>query len=287
MSDIAPSLRTPSEIVDYVAHGAVDKAALPLPRLGLMAVLGGVYIALGGLLALVVAGGMIGLSSSDPGLVKLVFGAVFPLGFIAVVLTGVDLFTSNCATQTVAAWRREIGWGDLARVWGVSYAGNFVGAMLAALCFGWLTGILVPGEPWTAYLMKLAHGKLSHPFWMTFMKGVLANLLVCLAAWQGYSARDTLGRMAAIWLPVMAFVALGLEHSIANMFFIPAAMLAGLDVSWGQFIWANLVPATLGNIVGGAVVFGLAYAVLYPAKQAAGATRPASVPLAHTARPVQ
>ncbi|WP_148715979.1 formate/nitrite transporter family protein [Chitinolyticbacter meiyuanensis] len=287
MSDSASNLRSPAEIVDYVAHGAVDKAALPLPRLGLMAVLGGIYIALGGLLALVVAGGMTGLASSDPGLVKLVFGAVFPLGFIAVVLTGVDLFTSNCATQTVAAWRREIGGADMARVLGVSYAGNFVGALLAALCFGWLTGILVPGEPWTAYLLKLAQGKLSHPFWMTFMKGVLANLLVCLAAWQGYSARDTLGRMVAIWLPVMAFVALGLEHSIANMFFIPAAMLAGLDVSWGQFIWANLVPATLGNLVGGAVVFGLAYAVLYPAKQPAGNARTASAPMADPASAVQ
>jgi formate/nitrite transporter FocA (FNT family) len=95
------------------------------------------------------------------------------------------------------------------------------------------------------------------------MKGVLANMLVCLAAWQGYSAKDTLGRMVGIWAPVMTFVALGMEHSIANLFFIPAAMMAGLHATVGEFVVNNLIPATLGNIVGGAVFIGLPYAWLY------------------------
>jgi formate/nitrite transporter FocA (FNT family) len=98
---------------------------------------------------------------------------------------------------------------------------------------------------------------------VSFMRGVLANLLVCIATWQGYSAKDTLGRMVGIWLPVMGFVALGMEHSIANMFFIPAAMLAGFDVTWSHFFIANLVPVTLGNLVGGAIFVGLPYVWLY------------------------
>ncbi|WP_028449185.1 formate/nitrite transporter family protein [Chitinibacter tainanensis] len=257
------NMLAPSGIVDYVEHSALDKVALPQARLWVMAIIGGMFISLGGLLALVVAGGSPGLAASNPGLQKFVFGAVFPMGFIAVVLTGVDLFTSNCATQMVPLQRARIDLATVARVWSVSYLGNFVGALLTAWAFAYMTGIFKPGEPATNFLLNVAHHKLENPFITTFFKGMLANILVCVAAWQAYSAKDTLGRMMAIWLPVMAFVALGMEHSIANMFFIPAAMLMGLDASFGDFLLHNLLPATLGNIVGGALVIGLPYAWIY------------------------
>ncbi|WP_228028045.1 formate/nitrite transporter family protein [Chitinibacter fontanus] len=257
------NMLAPAGIVDYVEHSALDKVALPINRLLVMAIIGGMFISLGGLLALVIAGGSPGLQASNPGLLKFVFGAVFPLGFIAVVLTGVDLFTSNCATQMVPLQRRKISAGTVARVWLLSYGGNFIGALFTAWAFAYMTGLFKPNEPATLYLLNVAHHKLENPFVTTFFKGMLANILVCVAAWQAYSAKDTLGRMFAIWLPVMAFVALGMEHSIANMFFIPAAMLAGLDASWGDFLLHNLLPATLGNIVGGALVIGLPYAWLY------------------------
>ncbi|SMC28279.1 formate/nitrite transporter [Andreprevotia lacus DSM 23236] len=263
-----PQLLTPPALVDYIDDTARAKAGLSAPRLVVMAFLGGVYIAVGALLALVIAGGAGTLAAQNPGLAKLLFGAVFPVGFIAVVLTGADLFTSNCATQMVPWFRRRIAGREVLRVWALSYAGNLLGALFTAYCFAHLTGLLDASQPAAVFVQKLAAHKLDQPFMVVFMKGVLANMLVCIAAWQGYSAKDTLGRMAGIWLPVMAFVALGMEHSIANLFFVPAAMLAGLDVTTGDFIIHNLIPATLGNIVGGAIMVGLPYAWLYSAPAA-------------------
>ncbi|GAA5786080.1 hypothetical protein GCM10007860_24670 [Chitiniphilus shinanonensis] len=254
---------TPSYLVNYINDAARHKAELRPPRLLVMSGLGGIYIALGGLLALVVAGGATGLLANNPGLDKLLFGAAFPVGFIAVVLTGADLFTSNCAMQMVPWFRRQIRLGEVVRVWCLSYLGNLIGALIAAWAFAYLTGMLDPGQPWTPYLLNLAEHKVHQPFMVVFLKGILANMLVCLAAWQGYSAKDTLGRMVGIWVPVMTFVALGMEHSIANLFFVPAAMLAGLDVSVSEFVFQNLIPATLGNVVGGALLVGLPYAWLY------------------------
>lgn len=254
---------SPSYLVDYINDSAVSKAVLHPPRLLIMALLGGIYISLGGLLALVVAGGATRLLAENPGLDKLLFGALFPVGFIAVVLTGADLFTSNCATQMVPLFRRQVRLAGVLKVWGVSYLGNLVGALFAAWAFAYMTGLLSMQQPWTPFVFKLAEHKLDAPFLVVFIKGVLANMLVCLAAWQGYSAKDTLGRMVGIWAPVMTFVALGMEHSIANLFFIPAAMLAGLHVTAGEFVVNNLIPATLGNIVGGALFIGLPYAWLY------------------------
>jgi formate/nitrite transporter len=262
-------MNSPQQIVDYADHAAHDKAALSSSRLFVMAMLGGALIGLGGLLALVVTGGATDLLAHNPGLAKLLFGALFPLGFIAVVLTGADLFTSNCATQVVSLWRKNLQPAAVLRVWGTSYLGNFVGACLAAWAFTHMTELFPAGQPCTQYLLSVAEHKLANPFMVSFMRGVLANFLVCIATWQAYSAKDTIGKMIGIWFPVMAFVALGMEHSIANMFFIPAAMLAGLDVTWSQFFTANLLPVTLGNLVGGALFVGLPYAWLY-SKPASG-----------------
>ncbi|MBM3116702.1 formate/nitrite transporter family protein [Jeongeupia naejangsanensis] len=257
------TLRSPAEIVGYIAHAGAEKARLHPGRLTGIAVLGGMFIGIGTILAVIVAGGCTGLAASNPGLVKFIFGALFPLGFIAVTLTGADLFTSNCALGASAVLRGELGVGEMLRFWGISYIGNFIGAVGAAYFLVYLTHLINPGDPATQYLVGIAEGKTSHPFMMTFMKGVLANVLVCVATMQGYSAKDTFGRVLGIWFPVMAFVTLGMEHSIANMFIIPAAMLGGADISWGQFIVSNLIPATLGNIVGGALVIGLPYTLIY------------------------
>ncbi len=254
---------TPAEVVDYAESSSLASAAMDAPRFVTRAVLGGAFLGVGGLLATVVAGGAVGLGESDPGLQKLLFGAVFPLGFIAVVLTGADLFTSNCATFLVSWYRRSISAGAVLRTWVLSYAGNFAGSLAAAALLGIATGIYVSGADATTFLHEVAAGKLNHTLAETFARGIGANLLVCIAAWQAYSAQDTVGKMAGIWLPVMGFVALGMEHSIANMFFIPAAIFSGFDASWAEFLLANLLPATLGNIVGGGVFIGLAYAWIY------------------------
>jgi formate/nitrite transporter len=144
----------------------------------------------------------------------------------------------------------------------VAFLANVVGAVgLAAL--GWAGGLLSADQEWTPYLLSLAEGKVSHSWGEVFAKGMLANMLVCVAAWQAYSSRSSSGKILGIWFPVMAFVALGTEHSIANLFFIPAAMFSGADITVAQFLTANLVPSTLGNWVGGALIIGLPYAWLY------------------------
>jgi formate/nitrite transporter len=255
---------TPAEVVDYAEQSSLASASMDARRFGLRAVLGGALLGVGGLLATVVAGGAVGLGETNPGLQKLLFGAVFPLGFIAVVLTGADLFTSNCATFIVSLYRGSItSWAAL-RTLTLSFTGNFVGSLLAAAVLGVATGIYVAGADATDYLHQVAGTKLDHTLLETFARGIGANFLVCIAAWQAYSAKDTISKMAGIWFPVMAFVALGMEHSIANMFFIPAALMTGLDATWMDFLVANLVPATLGNIVGGGLFVGMAYAWIYP-----------------------
>ena len=254
--------RSPQATVEAIDDAAVAKSALPNAHLFVMSVLGGVFIAVGALLAIVVAGGATGLQEANPGLVRLILGAVFPVGFIAVVLTGAGLFTSDCATQMVPWYRRRVSTSAMGRLLAVAYLGNVVGAIGLAIAAR-AGGILGPEQVWTPYLLSLAEGKVTHGWIEVLTKGVLANMLVCVAAWQAYSSRSTEGKILGIWFPVMAFVALGTEHSIANLFFIPAAMLSGAPITAAEFVTANLTPATLGNWIGGALVIGLPYAWLY------------------------
>jgi formate/nitrite transporter len=118
-------------------------------------------------------------------------------------------------------------------------------------------------DPWRAYLHSLALAKVNQDFWKVFVKGIGANWLVCLGTWMGYAAKDIIGKTVGIWVPVMLFVTLGYEHSIANMFFIPAAIYSGAPILWSDFMMQNLIPATLGNIVGGAGLVGMVYWYLY------------------------
>jgi formate/nitrite transporter len=254
--------RSPAATVDTIDDAAVSKSALPNTKLFVMSVLGGMFIAVGALLAIVVAGGSTELVANNPGLARLVMGVVFPVGFIAVMLTGAGLFTSDCATQMVPWYRRRVSGSAMLKVLFVAYLANIVGAVGLAF-LGWSSGILGPDQPWTPYLLALADGKVSHSWVEVFSKGILANMLVCVAAWQAYSSRSTTGKILGIWFPVMAFVALGTEHSIANLFFVPAAMLSGADITVAEFVTANLIPATLGNWVGGALLIGLPFAWLY------------------------
>lgn len=254
--------RSPAGTVDVIDEAAVAKSSLPRSRLAVMSILGGMLIAVGALLAVVVAGSATGLQATNPGLVRLVMGAVFPVGLFAVMLTGAGLFTSDCATQMVPWYRRRVTGRAMLAVLVVAFLANAVGAVgLAAL--GWAGGLLNADQEWTPYLLSLAEGKVSHSWVEVFAKGMLANMLVCVAAWQAYSSRSSSGKILGIWFPVMAFVALGTEHSIANLFFIPAAMFSGADITIAQFLTANLVPSTLGNWVGGALIIGLPYAWLY------------------------
>lgn len=256
------SYNIPSEIAVLFADASAAKARTPFVKFVLLAILGGIFIALGGLLTIVVAGGMPVAGALNPGLVKFMAGALFPVGLIMVSVAGADLFTSDCAGMTLSTMQKKTVLRDLLKVWVLAYAFNFIGTQLVAYFMAHQTGI-ISGAPYNDYLMTLANGKLSHSWGTVFLKGIGANALVCLGTWMGYAGKDIVSKALGIWIPVMIFVTLGYEHSIANMFFIPAAMYNGADISWMQFITDNLIPATLGNVVGGAVFVGLVYGYVY------------------------
>lgn len=253
---------SPQEIASIFSASGIYKSKLPFVKFALIALLGGAFIAFGGLLTVVVAGGMPGVAAANPGLVKFMAGALFPIGLIMVSVTGADLFTSDCTAFTLPLLQKEIKAKNFIRLLVISYSFNFVGAQLIAFLLSAHVGFF-DQNPWQGYLHSLAMNKVNQDFWEIFVKGIGANWLVCLGMWMGFAAKDIIGRCIGIWIPVMLFVTLGYEHSIANMFFIPAAIYSGADISWCEFLVQNLLLATLGNFVGGAGLVGGIYWYLY------------------------
>ena len=255
-------LLSPKEIVDYASKSAIEKGSYGTTKTLILSFLAGAYIAMGGLLSVLFGYGFPGAAAENPALVKMLMGAAFPIGLILVVLAGGELFTGNCAYFIPNTMSGRQPWKTALKNWGLVWSGNFTGALFVAVFLVYIPHIF-HYEPWHSAIFKVAELKTSNTFVVTFFKGVGANWLVCLAMWLGMSAKDTMGKIAGIWWPVMTFVAIGYEHCIANMFFIPMAMLEGADISVYDLMIKNLIPATLGNIVGGAIFVGGFYWFVY------------------------
>jgi len=256
------SFKSPSETLRAVDGVGCAKANLSWDRLLILGFMAGAYIAFGSVLAIVVGGGVPGIKADNPGLQKFIFGGVFPVGLLLVVIAGAELFTGNTACCIPAVLSGRTPWASCARNWILSYVGNLLGALFVAYFLTYLTG-LVAKEPWLSTTQGIAAAKVSQRFGALFLKGVGCNWLVCLAVWLAVASDNIIGKIWGIWFPIMAFVALGFEHSIANMFFIPLGIFYGAEVTWAQFFIDNLIPVTLGNIVGGAIFVGAAYWYLY------------------------
>jgi formate/nitrite transporter len=256
------SVNTPRQLVEIAGKIAVDKSKLTFDKTLVLSFLAGAYIALGGLLSLLIGGGIPGIAAENPGISRFLYGAAFPVGLMLVVLAGAELFTGNNAYFIPAAMNRKVSWWAVLKNWGVVYAGNFVGALFVVYFLTHLTGV-VSKEPWIDSITQIAIAKTSNPFYVTFLKGIGANWLVCLAVWLGMSAKQTSGKILGLWWPVMAFVAFGFEHSVANMFFLPLAIFEGAPITWGMFVFDNMIAATLGNIVGGGFFVGGLYWYVY------------------------
>jgi formate transporter len=274
----------PPEMAKRAEEIGVRKAGLELPHLFTLAVLAGAFIALGGVLATTA---LAGAGTAPWGAVRVLAGVVFSLGLILVVVGGAELFTGN--NLVVMAWAGgRVRTAALLRNWLVVFAGNFVGATATALAVS-LAGTHRGGDgAFGIAAFAVAHAKLQPGFVQAVVLGVLGNALVCLAVWLTYSARTTADRILAIVPPISAFVAAGFEHSIANMYFVPYAIfVAALDpgfvtarglgplaapLTWIAFLGRNLLPVTIGNIIGGAGLVGAVYwfAYLRPGGPAAG-----------------
>ncbi|OBQ55465.1 formate/nitrite transporter family protein [Tamlana sp. s12] len=255
-------MHTPKEGIKIVNEIALNKEGYKVSKTLILAFLAGAYVAFGGLLAIIISGGSPGIAANNPGFAKFLFGAAFPLGLILVVIVGAELFTGNNAYFIPNILTKRQRAYAMLRNWGLVYIGNFVGALFVAYIITYLTH-LVADTPYIDMVHKIAKSKTSNTFLVTFIKGIGANWLVCLAIWQGIAAKNTIGKIVAIWIPVMAFVTMGFEHSIANMYFIPLSIFEGADITWSTFFIKNLIPATLGNIVGGALFVGMPYGYLF------------------------
>lgn len=256
---------SPSEIARRVEAMGEAKARMDLLPLAMLGVLAGAFIGLGAMLFVMVrADASLGFAAST-----FFGGLVFSLGLLMVVVAGAELFTGN--NLLVMAWADgRIGSMQVLRNWSVVCTANFVGAAGLALLVFWSGHPQLDGGAVGHKAVQIALAKQDLPFWTALVRGVLCNSLVCMAVWMALAGRSVVDKAVAVVFPVMAFVAAGFEHSIANMYLMPLAMLlqgAGVAadgplVSWSGML-GNLVPVILGNLIGGAGMVGLVYWTIY------------------------
>ena len=265
---------TPGEMAKRVEVASIRKAKLGFLSLIMLAILAGSFIALGAEFCTLV----IFDSALSVGLTKLLGGLAFSLGLILVIIAGAELFTGNNLIM-MGFGSGVVTYKQLLKNWGVSYLGNFIGSIF-------IVGLMYFSNQWMmkdyllgAKAVLIAAGKVNLTFTEAFTRGILCNLLVCLAVWLCFSARTVVGKVSAIIFPITAFVASGFEHSIANMYFIPMGIIlrgnsnvmnkvleAAPDASLDRLnitgLLGNLLPVTLGNIVGGAVLVAAIYWII-------------------------
>ena len=265
---MSSSFKSPVDTAKAIAATAGAKNSAKIDNVILLSFLAGAYIAFGGLLAIVASAGM--LKAGAPlGLEKFVFGAVFPVGLIIVVIAGSELFTGNVMFMTLGLLDGSASAGGLAKNWVISWIFNFVGALFVAYVLAFMGGITptdasAPAYAISAKAISVAEGKVTMPFTAALIKGIGCNWLVCLAVWLANASDDIIGKIVGIWFPIMAFVCIGFEHSVANMFFIPLGLFLGAKgVTWSTILINNLVPVTLGNIIGGAIFVACIYWYTY------------------------
>jgi formate transporter len=274
--------REPAEMAQVAAETGAKKTHRSWDRVLVSSFLAGAYISFGALVAITVSSG---LDPSTWGTLPTLFmGAAFTLGLVLVLIAGSDLATGNMMLVPLGAMRGKITAGDVGKNLTLVLLGNLVGALFVAFFLAVQTKVIgdagSEGNALLTYerLVTVAEGKTDHTAWETFLRGVGCNWLVCLAVWMSLAATTVSGKILAIFFPIMAFVAMGFDHVVANMFFIPAAIWAGVpDVGWGDAI-VNWLLAGSGNLVGAVVFVATSYWYLFLKDQpdkAAAAKEPA------------
>lgn len=270
---------TPAEIMELNMKGAEGKASLPLCKMILLGILAGAFIAIGGAASSTASHGI-----SDVGLARTVSGLIFPVGLIMTVLLGAELFTGNCL-MVMSALDKRIRWSALLRNLIVVYFSNFAGALIVDVLLLLSGNLNYSGGLLGAYTIKIAVAKTAIPPVQAIASGILCNILVCIAVLLAAAAKDVTGKIMGIFFPICAFVICGFEHCVANMFYIPMGMMAagnpdyvaaakeaygltaeqiaGLNIGG---LTQNLIPVTIGNMVGGMLCVGVILYVIYRKK---------------------
>lgn len=277
----------PVAIVAKAGDSGKYKVGLPAWNMVLRGFLSGAFIAMGAALATVCSTGVqatdiaMRFGAASPGIAQLVLGAVFPVGLIITILTGAELFTGDAMLAPMAAFIHKVSWAKVLNLWVWVYIGNFIGSVVFAyiMAYGPFVNFDVAGAATVTVFgqraVAIAAAKTSYVgtmgLWSVFLKAIACNWLVNLAVLLGICADDAIGKIAGIWFPIFAFVASGFEHSIANMYFIPAGIfVTGIDpslsvdtVNWVTMWTSNIIPVTIGNIVGGLFFVGVLYWVAF------------------------
>lgn len=248
---------SPEEIMEISIDYGIKKVKKPLLTKLILGFIGGAMISLGYLAYLRVVASV----AHDLGsLASLIGASVFPIGLIVILLAGGELVTGNMMAVSIACFAKKVSFSDLAKNLLLITLANLVGAFFVAFFFGHLTGLTTSGV-YLEELQTIAQTKLDANFLQKLLSGIGCNWFVGLSLWLSYGAKDAAGKILGVWFPVMIFVAIGFQHSVANAFMIPAAIFENL-ATWGDFI-QNFIPVYLGNIIGGSIFVSAFYYFSY------------------------
>ena len=267
---------SPAEVAKNVINIGKGKANNSIGRLFLLGIMAGMFIALAA-----VGANTASCTVENASIAKLVGALIFPVGLAMVLIAGSELFTGNCLI-IVPVLEKEVTVGRMLRNWITVYLGNFVGAMLVAVLVNFSGQLDLFGGALAVTTMKVAAGKASLSFGKAILLGILCNFLVCIAVWISFAAKTVACKMLGLFMPIMLFVLAGFEHSVANMYYVPSGLIAlsthadaAADIAnignltWGNFFVNNLIPVTIGNIIGGAFLVGFMYWAIYLSKHEA------------------
>lgn len=267
------NLFSPAEVAKNYINTGKGKVNTPISKMFLLAIMAGAFIAIGG-----IASTTASVSVEQASVAKFLSGCVFPGGLTMVLLAGSELFTGN-NLLVIPLLEKEVTLGGMLKNWVVVYLGNLVGSILiaAGVIFGHTPSLF--GNKLAVSIISTAVGKCSMTFSEALIRGILCNFLVCIAVWISFAAKDVAGKIIGLFFPIMMFVTCGFEHSVANMYYISAGIMAkglpqfadaaveaGIDfnaVTVANMFGKNLLPVTIGNIIGGAICVGCTYWFIY------------------------
>ena len=273
------NINSPKEIALSYSASRVEKANLTIVKMLLLGILAGMFVALAGAGSTIAQATVASTHLASIG--KLLGAAVFPVGLVMILLAGSELFTGNCLI-IIPVLQKEIKLRSMLKNWFFVYIGNFIGSMLIALMTAYSGIYSLFDNAAAVHAISIAVTKANMDFGDALIRGILCNFLVCIAVWIAYAAKDLVGKLLGLFMPTMLFVLCAFEHSIANMYFIPTGLflvrwnfnyvsafsnthgfenLAGLG--WRNMLINNIIPATIGNAIGGAILVGMVYWFLY------------------------
>ncbi|KAI9723555.1 MAG: hypothetical protein M1828_004151 [Chrysothrix sp. TS-e1954] len=254
---------TPQQTIELVSRLGCKKAHMRIDKLFVNSFMAGPLLGFG-CAVLVSTNAAPWYQENAPGLIRMIGSLIFPVGLTMIVLSGADLWTTNIMYMITSLLSRRINILPLLTSWTISYLGNLAGTLFfMAIIIGY-GGVFEETPIYKQAAIRIAMQKCSQPtFHQIFLRAIGANWLVCLAVYGSIQAREVVSKIAAIWWPTATFVALALDHTIANMFFIPLGIFLGADITVGTYVWKSMVASTLGNIVGGGLFVGAMYWYLY------------------------